>query len=108
MAARRGSYENLLSWKACSHSSNRGHVVAVSTNNDRPVKHIVEGVFQKCHREMNVSFLFFVPLPSGSAGTTRCILLAEASHVALYADASEGGYVLAVTSIRSRHPRREG
>lgn len=74
-------------------------MVAIGADYDCSIEYIINGVLQKSQREVDVSFLFFMTFPSGSALVTACGLLTKSSHVTFNTAIFKRRYVLAMARV---------
>jgi hypothetical protein len=56
--------KELLARESSANASYCWNVVTIRTDNNCPIKNIIERIFKKRQGEMNVRFLFLVALPS--------------------------------------------
>jgi hypothetical protein len=63
VSAGRSGGEQLLAWKSRFDFSYGGDVVAVSADNYCPVKTIIDSIFQKRQRKMDVGLFFLMAFP---------------------------------------------
>ena len=81
--------KHLLFWQASPDTSDCRNVIAVGTDDDCPVEDVVDRIFQKCQREVDIGFLLLVMFPLSAAFFAVRALFAEPGNVTFNARTPE-------------------